>query len=220
MRDIILKALPTLWQNVLLLNDVIQDREAFTNRLNYFEKQIKKGVIRSIVVLLVTDLTMLICFGALFPPLAVIITLSVLKDVMSIRLALGRYCEIMEAVQDENLKEQMVKVRGSMDEEMLKAGAGIWKGVWNGIVLSTWIWGFVLFDTMASVEGVGKGLCVLIGMIISPFIMRIVLRLTVEWNAKFSRQSTALQGNNEATFTATMNPIFNEDKHIEIPNCM
>jgi hypothetical protein len=44
--------------------------------------------------------------------------------------------------------------------------------VWYGIVISTWIWGFVLFDTIASVEGVEKGLCVLIGMILSPFIVK------------------------------------------------
>jgi hypothetical protein len=121
---------------------------------------------------------MLICFGALFPPLAVIIALSALKDVMSIRLALGRYCEIMEAVQDESLKEQMVKVRKSMDEEMLKAGAGIWNGVWYGMVMSTWIWGFVLFDTMASVEGVEKGFVVLIGIVCCPFIIFSILKLT------------------------------------------
>jgi hypothetical protein len=218
-RDFILKALPTLWQHVLLLNDVSQDREAFTNHLNYFQKQIKKGVIRRrTVVLLVTDLTMLICFGALFPPLAVIIALSVLKDVMSFRLALGRYCEIMEAVQDESLKEQMVKVRESLDEEMLKAGAGIWNGVVYGMVVSTWIWGFVLLDTMASVEGVGKGLCVLIGMVVSPFIIRSVLRLAARWNDKLTLQSTALQGNNDANLTTTMNPIFNEDSHIEMVN--
>jgi hypothetical protein len=218
-RDIILKALPTLWQNLLLLNDVIQDKEAFTNRLNYFEKQIKNGAIRRrIVVLLVTDLTMLICFGALFPPLAVIIALSVLKDVMSIKLALGRYCEIMEAVQDESLKEQMVKVRESMDEEMLKAGAGVWNGLWYGMVVSSWIWGFVLFDTMASVEGVGKGLCVLIGMVVSPFIIKIVLRLAARLNVKFIMQSTALKGNNDTNLTTTMNPIFNEDRHIEMVN--
>jgi hypothetical protein len=53
------------------------------------------------MVFFVTDLTMLICFGALFPPLAVIIAFSVLKELVSIRLALGRYCEIMVAVQDE-----------------------------------------------------------------------------------------------------------------------
>jgi hypothetical protein len=218
-RDFILKALPTLWQNVLLLTNVIQDREAFTNRLNYFEKQIKKGVIRRrIVVLLVTDLTMLICFGALFPPLAVIIALSVLKDIMSIKLAFGRYCEIMEAVQDESLKEQMVKLKESMDEEMLTAVVGMWNGLWYGIVISTWIWGFVLFDTMASVEGVEKGLCVLIGMIVSPVIIRIVLRLAARLNAKLTMQSTALQGNNDANLRTTMNPIFNEDRHIEIVN--
>jgi hypothetical protein len=128
---------------------------------------------------------MLICFGGLFPPLAVIIALSVLKDVMSIRLALGRYCEIMEAVQDESLKEQMVKVRESMDEEMLKAGAGIWNGVWYGMVMGTWIWGFVLFDTMASVEGGGKGLCMLVVMILCPFIIYLLYKVY----AKYGQES-------------------------------
>jgi hypothetical protein len=219
MGNFILKALPTLWQHVLLLTDISQAREEFINRLNYFEKQIKKGVIRRrIVVLLVTDLTMLICFGALFPPLAVIIALSVLKDVMSIKLAVGQYCEIMKAVQDESLKEQMAKVRESLDDEMLKSGAGIWNGVWYGMVISTWIWGFVLFDTTASVEGVWKGLWVLIGMLLSPFIISIILRLVVRWNAKHTMRSTTLSGNKDATLTITMNPVFNDNNHIELIN--
>jgi predicted membrane-bound spermidine synthase len=124
----------------------------------------------------------------------------------------------MEAVQDESLKEQMVKVRESMDEEMLKAGAGIWNGVWYGMVVSTWIWGFVLFDTMASVEGTNKGLCVLIGMVVSPFLIRVILRLAARWNTKFAMQSTALQDNNNATLKTTINPVFIEDRHIEMVN--
>jgi hypothetical protein len=124
---------------------------------------------------------MLICFGALFPPLAVIIALSVLKDVMSIRLALGRYCEIMEAVQDGSLKEQMVKVRESMDEEMLKAGAGIWNGVWYGLVMGTWIWGFVLFDTMASTEGAHKGWVLIIVLCLCPLIVYAAVHIALHY---------------------------------------
>jgi hypothetical protein len=164
---------------------------------------------------------MLICFGSLFPPLAVIITLSVLKDVMSTRLALGRYCEIMEAVQDESLKEQMVNVKESMDEEMLKAVAGIWNGMWYGIVISTWIWGFVLFDTMASAEGMGKGLSVLIGMVVSLFIIRFILPFASQvCNGSFGK-TTYLQSNNDTNVIITMNPVgFNDDSQIEMTSIM
>jgi hypothetical protein len=176
-----LKTLPPLLQSLLLLKNSLQDKEQFSSHLNHFEKQVRNGQFRRrIVVLLVTDLTMLICFGALFPPLAVIIALSVLKDVFSIRLALGRYCEIMTAVQDENLKEHMVKMKESMDEEMLNAGAGIWNGVWYGIIMGTWIWGFVLFDTMASVEGIGKGLWVLIWMTVGPFLINYLSQVNMK----------------------------------------
>jgi hypothetical protein len=128
---------------------------------------------------------------------------------MSIRLALGRYCEIMEAVQDESLKEQMVKVRESMDEEMLKAGAGIWNGVWYGMVISTWIWGFVLFDTMASVEGVGKGLVLLIGMIVCPFVLFVIFSFFMKYN------KDALHGKEEILKEISLRPLSNKNGFIE-----
>jgi Leucine-rich repeat (LRR) protein len=221
-KDILLKALPTFWKNIVFLSNSMQDIEKFSERLIEFEKQIMNGAVRRrTVVLLVTDLTMLICFGALFPPLAVIIGLSVLKDVMSIRLALGRYCEIMEAVQDESLKNQMVKVREYMDEEMLKAGAGIWNGVWYGMVITTWIWGFVLFDTMASVEGVENGVFVMSGMLVSPFIIGSIINLAKSWSTKPTEIAIIdlgkIQRNGHAILTTTMNPVFNNGgSHIEM----
>jgi hypothetical protein len=168
--DLLNAFLPMVWQTLIKMESAIGNADSFRNTIQIWQDHVVTGRYRTrIIAVFATDISMLLCFGALFPPLAVIIALSVLKDVMSIRLALGRYCEIMEAVQDESLKEQMVKVRESMDEEMLKAGAGIWNGVWYGMVMGTWIWGFVLFDTMASVEGVGKGLCVFVGMVCCPF---------------------------------------------------
>jgi hypothetical protein len=126
----------------------------------------------------------LICFGALFPPLALVITLSIVKDVMSIRLCLGRYHSIIEAIKDtanteshsednkENeisLKERMLKLRNSMNEEIGKAGVEIWNGVWYGVILASGIWAFVLFDTLASKVGVYQGLWVLLVMAMCPF---------------------------------------------------
>jgi Leucine-rich repeat (LRR) protein len=171
-RNLMRYFLPSFWKRIVKFEAAIGNSDIFQEQLQAFSnKQVLNGMFRrQIVSLLVTDLTMLICFGALFPPLSVVITFSVLKDVVSIKLALGRYCEIMESpVLDERLKEQMIKVRESIYKEMLKAGLGIWSGVLYGMLVGAWIWGFVLFDTMASVEGVATGLYVLIGMTISPF---------------------------------------------------
>jgi Leucine-rich repeat (LRR) protein len=179
-QQLVSKLLNAFWRTLLHLDNSKDSREMFVAYLKLFETYIKKGGLRQdIIIPCVIDLTMLICFGALFPPLAVIIALSILKDVMSIRLALGRYCEIMDVVEDESLIDHMVKVKQSMDEEMLKAGQGIWNGVWLGMVMGTWIWGFVLFDTMASTGGVGKGLCMVIGIVCCPLVIRYFLDVAI-----------------------------------------
>jgi hypothetical protein len=188
----IIRILPPLLQAILQFQHSLHDKVLLQRYLDTFHLQVIEGSFRrQFVVLLVTDMTMLLCFGALFPPLAVVIGLSVLKDVMSIRLALGRYCEIMETVQDESLKEQMVKVRRSMDEEMLTGRTEIWHGVCYGMVMSTWIRGFVLFDTMASSEGVAMGICVIIAMIACPYVFYSVLKgATHCMHARDNRKTT------------------------------
>jgi hypothetical protein len=205
------------WWNTVLSVELCNKAKDDMNQIHFNTKRFR----RRIVTLFATDLSLLICFGALFPPLAVIIALSVLKDVMSIRLALGRYCEIMEAVQDESLKEQMVKVKESMDEEMLKAGAGIWNGVWYGMVISTWIWGFVLFDTMASVEGVWKGLYVVIGMVCCPFLFNFFLQIEIRHKRDTKQGETLMLDLNymegyDVNMSTTSNPILNRDRLIEM----
>jgi hypothetical protein len=101
-----------------------------------------------------------------------VIVFSVLKDIMNMRLALGRYQGIMDAVSsDAEVKEQMLKLREQVHEEMLTAGVEIWNGLWYGLMVSSWIWAFVLFDTLSSSVGVREGLWVLIVMIVSPFVL-------------------------------------------------
>jgi hypothetical protein len=177
--------LPSFWRLIVELETSIDDKDRFLHYWNWWEVNVQSGMFRRrLVINFTTDMSILMGFGALFPPSAVVIAFSILKDVMSIKLALGRFCKIMEAVQDESLKEQMVKVKKNMDSEMLKAGAAIGNGVWHGIVMGTWVWGFVLFDTLASTEGVGKGLVVMIGMWLCPFILYYAIRIPFSWNEK------------------------------------
>jgi hypothetical protein len=170
--------LPVLWQSILSLEGGMTHNEVMARKLKVFQDRVENGLLRRrFVVFFATDISMLICFGALFPPLALVIALSVLKDVVTIRLALRRYCEIMEDVQDESLKEQMMVLKECLDKDMGKAASVICRGVWHGVVMGTWIWAFVLFDTMASIEGVGKGFCVFVGMIACPFVLHYALQV-------------------------------------------
>jgi hypothetical protein len=81
--------LPLMWQTTANLESSLDNMDLFASYIQNWQVQIETGRYRRRqIALFTTDLSMLICFGALFPPLAVIIALSILKDVMSIRLAL------------------------------------------------------------------------------------------------------------------------------------
>jgi hypothetical protein len=207
-----LNLLPNIWQTIIYLQSNMEQIDQSKDRLQRWIHHVKSGRFRRrLVVYFTTDLSMLICFGALFPPLAIIIALSLLKDVASIRLALGRYCDIMDCMQEGSLRELMMDAKESMDEEALQAGTRIWNGVWYGVMMGTWIWGFVLFDTMASTEGVWKGFGLMIGMIICPYIWAYASKVFINTNGKeaflkFSANKRS-RSNADLEIIETNNPI-------------
>jgi hypothetical protein len=171
LRRLVAIILSPLWQGLLFLELSIKEPLQFKQNLVSLEKYIEKGIFRRCwAVLLVTDLSMLICFGVLFPPLAVVIAVSVIKDVLSVRLALMKFCNIMELVEDEATKAHMEELKAALDQEIISAENEIWSGVRYAIVMISWIWAFVLFDTLASSDGVFAGLWVLMLMNACPFI--------------------------------------------------
>jgi hypothetical protein len=166
--------MPPFWRTLVHFNVTINDPEDFRQHMQQLQVYVESGMFQQrLLAFLVTDISMLICFGVLFPPLAIIIALSVVKDVVSNRLTLSRFVYITESLQDERLKLQMLQLKTVIDQEVVKAGQTLWSGVWHGIVMSTWIWAFVLFDTLASTVGVIQGLWVLIVMLVAPFICNV-----------------------------------------------
>jgi hypothetical protein len=157
-----------------------KDIKTFSQNISSLQKSLDVGIFRKrIAALMVTDVSMLICFGAVFPPLALVIALSVVKDVIGVHFSLDRYQTIMESIQDQDgfkLKELMLQLKSNMHQEILKAGEEIWYGVWYGVVMASWIWAFVLFDTLSTTQGVIRGLWVLVVMAMSPFILTLMLK--------------------------------------------
>ncbi len=170
---------------------------------------------------LVTDLSVLICFGALFPPLALIVALSVLKDLMSIKLALGKYAMMKNALEDENLKTKMVYLETSMKTLWMKTDASIWNGVWHGMLRSALIWGFVLFDTLSSTVGVQNGLWVLILMTICPLCFQLGIQQVLRYASASGTSkgekdvSSSGKNNNNSVELTIENPIIGT-KEIEM----
>jgi hypothetical protein len=123
---------------------------------------------------------MLICFGAIFPPLALVIGVSVVKDLRNLKLVLGRYLTLEKIknkeskMEDSAVMDRMMKLMDRIVEEILKTAREIWSGLWYGMVIASWIWAFVLFDTLSASVGVIPGLWVLVVMSIAPWLVNIV----------------------------------------------
>jgi hypothetical protein len=204
--SIVYHCLPVIWRIIFHLEFEMYDVELLNEELSVLDVNIESGLLRKrFVVLLVTDLSMLICFGALFPPLALVIGLSVIKDVINTRLSISSYDYAIEASTEEQykngisgLKDRMLKLRDSINEEILKAGMEIWNGVWYGVVMASWIWAFVLFDTLSSSVGVLRGVWILLLMAISPFVWDRISQ-ALKWKAAKQKNNTIV--------TLTENPL-------------
>jgi hypothetical protein len=207
--NVICLILSPFWQTLLYLDITIDQPEKFQQHLLFLQDYVQNGIFRRRwIVLLVTDIAILICFGALFPPLAVVIAVSVIKDVMNVRLSLGKYCSIMERVQDESLKKQMMELKACLDREILQAGEVIWNGIWYGLVRSTWVWAFVLFDTFASSAGVKKGIWILVSMVGYPFVLQGFLLLKTRLMPSSTKSVTLME--EAIDLVVIENPMFNK----------
>ena len=102
---------------------------------------------------MVTDISMLVCFGTLFPPLAIIIGLSIYKDTVDVTLAIGRFNQMINCDGGIKVRDRLIKIRDAVFVELIAAEDEIVSGVWNGMWIASIIWAFVLFDALSSSVG-------------------------------------------------------------------
>jgi hypothetical protein len=55
-----------------------------------------KYLCQSIILTIVTDLAILLSFGMMFPPLAVLVILSMIKDLINCNIFLGRFLQLRQ----------------------------------------------------------------------------------------------------------------------------
>ena len=165
-KPIIDRLIPPLWR--------VYDEKDIAS-VHYYLEGLERFVCRSLrprfVVNIVTDLSMLICFGAMFPPLAFVIAVSLWKETMDIRLTSTRYQELIESIDDVLLKERMSSLGILMQQEYVAAEPEIVNGVWYGLIVTSWIWAFVLFDTLSASTGMIGSVWIVVLMLVAPFIL-------------------------------------------------
>jgi Leucine-rich repeat (LRR) protein len=209
-----MKLLTPFWQGLIYLDSSLQDHHEFTRHLHFLKIHVESGIFRrGIIAILATDLSMLICFGILFPPLAIVIAFSVLNDVLSIRMAMGRYQAILNDMEEEKLREELVRLKDMMNADIIKAGVGIWNGLWHGIITAAWIWAFILFDTLASAVGAEQGFWISIVMAICPILLHYLTEAFSPWTLRsHSHNDDKVEENKEDVIKRdfTFNTIFSK----------
>ena len=175
---------PTLWR----LHRHVDDHIAFENSLQSMELQLSKlgRFKRKLLVRYVTDFSMLISFGILFPPLAFVIAISLLKDTWEMRLSLGRLNQLSlklttnlsstSTITDRETvsgwKVRIDKMLHIVEKETKDAQQMIWSGVWYGTCISVWIWAIVLFDILSVDIGIARSIWMVAVMLVLPYIIR------------------------------------------------
>ena len=143
---------------------------------------------RKVVLRVVTDFSLLLAFGILCPPLAFIICLSIAKDCLEIRLALGRLLHITDLIKgasvalvngDDSVRnsrstmcDRINTVHQHLEQEVLDARDVIFDGIWYSLCVAVWIWAFVLFDTLSPAVGIGNSVAMVVLMLLTPYLCR------------------------------------------------
>lgn len=165
------KAIPILWKLEIAGDEVNEDS------LQLLETSVKShpGRLRKkLICRMVTDVSMLFTFGTLFPPLSLVVWVSIVKDIWSLQLSLGRMWSIAQRVQDTSIRARIVTVVDKVLQELYNMNKVVWQGLWYGVMVSSWIWAMLLFDTLSSTEGISKSIWIPIVLAMTPIACYVV----------------------------------------------
>jgi hypothetical protein len=205
--------------------DTVRNREMEKERLEvslqslelYFTKPFKWR--RQLVGRWAIDLVLLLCLGALFPLLALVIAISVCKDCWEIRCALGRLSLIVSSTNDlaeDTIKQRLKSLQEKVHQESTGMTSLLQEGLWLGIRLSVCIWAYILFDTLSPAVGFGQSLWFVVLMILLPYPLRYGCRYFAQQRKQRQRViKSSLHGRGNvsvdymtSTGTTIKNPIF------------
>jgi hypothetical protein len=100
---------------------------------------------------IISDLAVLLTFGVLFPPLALVVGFSMIVDMVTLEYGLGRIAEL--AVSDPRPQAQIRKLLIVLNESFDGFGKGIWTFFPTLTVFCAVLWSFSFFDIASNEAG-------------------------------------------------------------------
>jgi hypothetical protein len=122
-----------------------------------------------VLIIVLTFLGLLLTFGAVFPPLAVALMVTILATVLLTKLKVGRFLSLAR----ERGLQQYVEL---VEKECQGVGAVsvLHNSMWMLITISCWFYTLFLFDTLGDAVGFDKSLWVLVVIPLIPLMIYIL----------------------------------------------
>jgi len=117
---------------------------------------------------------LLFTFGAVFPPLAVALVVTIFANMVFVKVKVGRFLSTARALQ---LHEHVDIVEKECQN--LGSVSVLHTSLWLLITISCWFYALFLFDTLGSATGFYRAYWVLIVMPMMPLIMYIVSKCVI-----------------------------------------
>jgi hypothetical protein len=208
---------PMLW-NMVEEDDIVHDETdtltsnsiqkdmietAFQAEERICSKRMVPHIRQTILVPMITDWTMMLCFGAMFPPLAIIIAISAWKDRVVRRIGYNRLLRCIYLASAEEAKEElheetgmsensikkMMKKKERLVEIMKNVNAALegmeeklQMGMRWSIAISSIFWSYSLFDTLGDAVGAGNAYWIILVIVLVSW-MGTMLLSVIDWKA-------------------------------------
>jgi hypothetical protein len=100
---------------------------------------------------LISDMAVLLTFGVMFPPLALMVTFSMVSDMFQLEYGMGRVAQM--AVLDPRPQAQVRKLLCWLNDSFEGFGDGIWQFFPVLSVFCSLLWSFSFFDLLSNDSG-------------------------------------------------------------------
>jgi hypothetical protein len=131
-----------------------------------------------IVVRAVLDTSILLAFGLLFPPVGIIIGVSMIKDLINVRCSVGRLVEIQASTKNGVILNKIKKFLQTFEKEMMGWNDIVMSQLASNLLVIAYPLALCVFDTLGSEVGAIQALWIFIVMALAPSWISILIYLS------------------------------------------
>ena len=163
-----------------------------------------------------TSIAMMMSFGMLFPPLILVIVISLFTHIIIHRMILGLWIDLIEITSANNSSSSNKSNNDSLHsliaqtfQQTLLIFDHQWQGFettcQNGLIaiffLTSWIWAFALFDTLGDAVGAMQAYWIVLVMCLFPVFLLVLMVGMNRWKEEQKRMKSIAGNNKEGEIT-------------------